>query len=117
MLSHLAGVHPLAGCTVWAVWYPAAAGVAVTGCGCPTSTGRIINDVAQHAAWHRLVVEQGGSAGTVNATTLLKARGITRSARPEDVEPDPEMRRQNYAHMRSTAIAVLLERQRTWGSS
>ena len=44
-------------------------------CGCPTGPGRSITDEARHADWHRLVIEQGGPAGLVNAETLRAARG------------------------------------------
>lgn len=45
-------------------------------CGCPGTSGRHITDAAAHAAWHALVLEQGGPAGEVNAVTLRAARGF-----------------------------------------
>lgn len=83
-------------------------------CGCPTGPGRTITDPAKHAEWHRLVLEQGGPSGAVNAASLLRVRGDALPAL-EDVEPDPEVRRENFFHLRRTAIAVLVERERTWG--
>lgn len=45
-------------------------------CGCPDGPALTITDPTQHAAWHTLVVEQGGPAGAVNAETLQAARGF-----------------------------------------
>lgn len=45
-------------------------------CGCPAGPGRQISDQAKHAAWHALVVEQGGPAGEVSVDTLRAARGF-----------------------------------------
>jgi hypothetical protein len=47
------------------------------GCGCPDQPHRRILNPAAHAAWHALVVEQGGPAGEVNAQTLRAARGFS----------------------------------------
>lgn len=55
-------------------------------CGCPTGPGRTVRDAAAHDAWHALVLEQGGPAGAVNATTLRAARGFkTETLRAETV--------------------------------
>jgi hypothetical protein len=40
-------------------------------CGCSPA---VAVDKARHAAWHQLVIAQGGPAGTVNARTLQDAR-------------------------------------------
>jgi hypothetical protein len=45
-------------------------------CGCQGGLASTITDPARHAAWHALVVEQGGPAGAVNAETLQAARGF-----------------------------------------
>lgn len=51
-------------------------------CGCSTGPGVTITDPAAHAAWHELVVEQGGPAGRVDARSLQTARGM-RTAAPD----------------------------------
>jgi hypothetical protein len=43
---------------------------------CPVDDLRQITDPARHAAWHQLVVDQGGPVGAVNAETLQAARGF-----------------------------------------
>lgn len=40
-------------------------------CGCSPA---VTVDETRHAAWHQLVIAQGGPAGTVNARTLQDAR-------------------------------------------
>lgn len=44
-------------------------------CGCPTSPARAVVDQVAHARFHRLVVEQGGPAGAVDAASVRLARG------------------------------------------
>ncbi len=44
-------------------------------CGCPTSPARTVVDELAHTRWHRLVVEQGGPAGAVDAHSLREVRG------------------------------------------
>ena len=46
-----------------------------TECHCPNG-----NRSSAHLAWHRLVIEQGGPAGMVNARTLQEARGMKTAA-------------------------------------
>lgn len=46
-----------------------------TECLCPNG-----NRTPEHLAWHRLVIEQGGPAGLVNAKTLQAARGMKTAA-------------------------------------
>jgi hypothetical protein len=45
-------------------------------CPCPQRPGRHITDRAVHAAFHELVISQGGPVGVVNAMTLREARGM-----------------------------------------
>lgn len=47
-----------------------------TPCACPTAPGRTISDPSRHAAWHALVVEQGGPADLVDAVSLRATRGF-----------------------------------------
>lgn len=46
-----------------------------TECRCPNGSRS-----PAHLAWHRLVIEQGGPAGLVNAQTLRDARGMKTAA-------------------------------------
>lgn len=52
-------------------------------CGCPQQRGRTVTDSELHAAWHALVVAQGGPVGEVNDSTLRLARGLSNDAPPE----------------------------------
>ena len=45
-------------------------------CGCRISAGSRIVDEGKHAAWHELVVAQGGPVGEVSLNTLRAARGM-----------------------------------------
>lgn len=45
-------------------------------CSCPAHPGRAVTDPAAHAAWHQLVVEQGGPASLVDLESLRAARGF-----------------------------------------
>lgn len=49
-------------------------------CPCPTYPGRTITDPATHAAWHALVVEQGGPDGLCDLNALVAARTASREA-------------------------------------
>lgn len=51
-------------------------------CACPSHPGRTITDPVRHAAFHELVVEQGGPAGVVDAQSLQAHRGM-RTAAPD----------------------------------
>ena len=48
--------------------------VSEVACRCPRPER--ITDAERHAQWHELVVEQGGPAGLVDASTLRGARGL-----------------------------------------
>jgi len=51
-------------------------------CGCPVHRGRTVVDEELHAAFHALVVEQGGPAGEVRTATTRAALGNTRRTSP-----------------------------------
>jgi hypothetical protein len=71
-------------------------------CGCPQHPGRSISDPAAHAAWHALVVEQGGPAGRVDVETLKEERDLAVAP-----APDAAARKQALSRIRRRAIAVI----------
>lgn len=69
-------------------------------CPCP---GRI-TDPQRHAAWHELVVEQGGPAGAVDVVSLSRARGHREAT--GELPGTPAERRRHYGRLRTQAIAA-----------
>lgn len=72
-------------------------------CGC--SSLAVIVDTEAHAAWHALVVEQGGPAGLVDAVTLAQARPEL-SGRAAQLVGTPAERRATWRSLRRTGLVL-----------
>lgn len=64
----------------------------MSACRCPQTPGRTITDPARHAAWHTLVVEQGGPAELVDLQALREARGPRAVSAPTETVVDERAR-------------------------